>query len=166
MQILMNFLSNAIKFTNKNGQVSISVDIMDRQIIEHEPDKMWVQLQISVIDTGIGISEEGRKKLFIDFGKLDENSMRNRQGTGLGLSICKKIIEQMGGHIKVESKIGVGTEFIINVKTKCKIGRVNQMSCSISQEFFESVDLHSLNPVRYTFMGKDNKESQIKNFIR
>ena len=39
---------------------------------------MWVQLQISVIDTGIGISEEGKKKLFIDFGKLDENSMRNR----------------------------------------------------------------------------------------
>ena len=71
----------------------------------------------------------------------------------------------MGGHIKVESKIGVGTEFIINVKTKCKIGRVIQMS-SYSQELFESVDLHSLNPVRYTFMGKDIKESQIKNYIR
>ena len=57
----MNFLSNAIKFTNKNGQVSISIDVMDRQVIEHEQDKMWIQLQISVIDTGIGISEEGRK---------------------------------------------------------------------------------------------------------
>ena len=57
----MNFLSNAIKFTNKNGLVSIYIDVMDRQIIEHEQDKMWVQLQISVIDTGIGISEEGKK---------------------------------------------------------------------------------------------------------
>ena len=46
-------------------------------------------MKISVIDTGIGISKEGLKKLFIDFGKLDESQTRNRQGTGLGLSICK-----------------------------------------------------------------------------
>ena len=52
-------------------------------------------MNISVIDTGIGISEEGINKLFIDFSKLDENSKRNAQGTGLGLSICKNIIEQM-----------------------------------------------------------------------
>lgn len=47
-------------------------------MIGDQEDTMWVQLQISVIDTGIGISEEGKKNLFIDFGKLDENSMRNR----------------------------------------------------------------------------------------
>jgi hypothetical protein len=61
------------------------------------------------------------KKLFIDFNKLDENSQRNKQGTGLGLSICKKIIEQMGGSVHVESKVGVGSEFVINVKTKCRV---------------------------------------------
>ena len=65
------------------------------------------------------MSEEGVKKLFIDFNKLDENSQRNKQGTGLGLSICKKIIEQMGGSVSVKSKVGEGSEFIINVKTKC-----------------------------------------------
>ena len=63
----------------------------------------FVNIQISVIDTGVGMSEEGVKKLFIDFNKLDENSQRNKQGTGLGLSICKKMIEQMGGSVSVKS---------------------------------------------------------------
>ena len=58
---------------------------------------------MSVIDTGVGMSEEGVKKLFIDFNKLDENSQRNKQGTGRGLSICKKMIEQMGGSVSVKS---------------------------------------------------------------
>ena len=65
------------------------------------------------------MSEEGVKKLFIDFNKLDENSQRNKQGTGLGLSICKKMIEQMGGSVAVKSQQGVGSEFIITVQTKC-----------------------------------------------
>ena len=69
----------------------------------------------------MGISEEGLKKLFIDFGKLDENSKRNSQGTGLGLSICKNIIEQMGGSVGVKSTIGEGSEFIINMKTVCQV---------------------------------------------
>lgn len=63
-------------------------------------------MQLSIIDSGIGISEEGLKKLFIDFGKLDENSKRNASGTGLGLSICKNIIEQMGGKVEAKSVLG------------------------------------------------------------
>ena len=78
-------------------------------------------MNISVIDTGIGISEEGINKLFIDFSKLDENSKRNAQGTGLGLSICKNIIEQMGGSVKVKSKLGEGSEFILNMNFKCNV---------------------------------------------
>ena len=58
-----------------------------------EGQEKFINIKISIIDTGVGISEEGLKKLFIDFGKLDENSTRNRKGTGLGLSICKQIIE-------------------------------------------------------------------------
>ena len=81
---------------------------------------MYVHLQISIEDNGLGISEAGQKNLFIDFGKLTENGDRNKSGTGLGLSICKKIIEQMGGNVEVESKVGVGSKFIINIKTKCK----------------------------------------------
>ena len=89
--------------------------------INEEGEEHYVSIQLSVIDTGVGMSEEGCKKLFIDFAKLDENSSRNKQGTGLGLSICKKIIEQMGGSVKAESKEGVGSHFIINVRTKCLV---------------------------------------------
>ena len=56
-------------------------------------------------NSGVGISKEGLKNLFIDFSKLDENSKRNSQGTGLGLSICKKIIEKMGGFVNVKSTL-------------------------------------------------------------
>lgn len=91
---------------------------------------MYVHLQISIEDNGVGISEEGQKNLFIDFGKLTENGDRNKSGTGLGLSICKKIIEQMGGNVKVESKVGVGSKFIINIKTKCKY-----MTANITETF-------------------------------
>ena len=69
-------------------------------------DKRFVQLQLSIIDTGIGISEAGLEKLFMDFSKLDENSKRNASGTGLGLSICKNIIEQMGGKVEAQSVLG------------------------------------------------------------
>ena len=62
-----------------------------------------------MIDSGIGISENGLKHLFIDFSKLNENSKRNSQGTGLGLSICKNIIEQMGGSVEVKSQLGQGS---------------------------------------------------------
>jgi len=78
-------------------------------------------LNISIIDNGIGISQEGISKLFLDFGKLDENANLNKGGTGLGLSICKKIIEQMGGSVKVESQLGQGTKFTINIKTSCVV---------------------------------------------
>ena len=65
------------------------------------------------------MSSEGVKNLFVDFGKLKENENRNKSGTGLGLSICKQIIEKMGGSVDVKSKPNVGTEFIINIKSKC-----------------------------------------------
>lgn len=59
--------------------------------------------------------------MFINFGKLDENSQMNREGTGLGLSICKQLIEQQGGTVNVTSKLGKGTTFEFNLKSKCVV---------------------------------------------
>lgn len=84
---------------------------------------MYVNLEIIIIDSGIGISPENLKNLFIDFGKLQDTEGRNKNGTGLGLSISKKIIEQMGGKVSVSSKIGVGTQFKILLKSKCQVKR-------------------------------------------
>ena len=63
---------------------------------QQEPQENYIKFSLEVEDSGIGISPENIKKLFIDFGKLKEHEKINPLGTGLGLSICKRIIEQMG----------------------------------------------------------------------
>jgi len=82
-----------------------------------------------VIDTGHGMSEEGCSKLFVDFGKLEENAGMNKSGTGLGLSICKNIIEKMGGSVDVKSKLNKGTSFIIKLNSKCIVQKVKLSPC-------------------------------------
>ncbi|GAB7340972.1 hypothetical protein MBLNU457_7310t2 [Dothideomycetes sp. NU457] len=100
-QVFMNLLSNAYKFTAK-GKVTV------RATLEHETETM-IQVKCSVTDTGIGISEEQRRKLFLPFSQADGSTARNYGGTGLGLSICKAIVEIMKGTIWLESEVGVGT---------------------------------------------------------
>lgn len=139
MQILMNFLSNAMKFTNKGGTITVAIKVIDQQLVnEFDTDKVeaevYVNLQISIIDTGIGISKENLGKLFLDFGKLNDTANRNVTGTGLGLSICKRIIEKMGGSVNVVSKEGVGTEFKIHIKTKCLVNPDSVEILKLKQE--------------------------------
>ena len=69
----------------------------------------------------MGISKENLSKLFMNFSKLEEHAAGNKTGTGLGLSICKSLIELMGGTVTVESELGVGTTFIMQLQTKCKM---------------------------------------------
>ena len=96
----------------------MKLQVLDKQAIQGS--ESYISLRLSVVDTGIGMSEEGVKRLFIDFGRLAENENRNKSGTGLGLSICKQIIEKMGGSVDVKSQPDVGSQFIINLKLKCK----------------------------------------------
>lgn len=101
-QILMNLLSNSYKFTTR-GTVTVRADIISE-------DSSSITITTSVADTGIGISEEQRKKLFLPFSQVESSSSRSFGGTGLGLSICKAIVEGvMGGKITLESQTGVGT---------------------------------------------------------
>lgn len=98
----MNLMSNAYKFTAK-GNVTV------RAMVEHE-DNDVIQVRVSVQDTGIGITAEQQKKLFLPFSQADSSTARSYGGTGLGLSICKAIIENvMRGRIWLESTPGVGT---------------------------------------------------------
>ena len=101
-QILMNLMSNAYKFTAK-GCVTVNATV------DHE-DSENIKVTVSVTDTGIGISEEQQKKLFLPFSQADSSTARSYGGTGLGLSICKAILENvMHGKIWLTSKPGVGT---------------------------------------------------------
>ena len=90
-----------------------------QQIMESKNELYFNRFSIKIIDSGEGISEEGIKNLFMDFGNLQEHQKTNARGTGLGLSICKQIIEKMGGNIKVSSEPGKGTTFKIELIGLC-----------------------------------------------
>lgn len=101
-QIFMNLLSNSYKFTPK-GSIKVSAALS-------REGKGQVRLECSVADTGIGISEEHKSRLFRPFSQADNSTARSYGGSGLGLSICKAIIEDvLGGMIWLESSPGVGT---------------------------------------------------------
>lgn len=102
-QVLVNLLSNAIKFT-ETGSVEISV-------CEPAP----AQILLSVKDTGIGIAEAELPNIFEEFRQIDQTTTRKHGGTGLGLAITKSLVQMMQGTISVESKLGQGSTFLINL---------------------------------------------------
>lgn len=107
-QILMNLLSNAIKFTPAGGSVSLSV-------IQASRARDHVQFRFIVTDTGCGMSEEMLGRLFKPFEQESASTARKHGGSGLGLSIAKNLTEMMGGTIDVESEVGLGTTFTVDI---------------------------------------------------
>ncbi len=107
-QILMNLVSNAVKFTSA-GEVTISVHQ------EQQPDDSTLQLFFEVTDTGIGIPEDRMHRLFKSFSQVDSSNTRKYGGTGLGLVISKRLVEMMGGDIEVTSTEGEGTTFRFSI---------------------------------------------------
>ncbi|WP_224095226.1 ATP-binding protein [Nostoc sp. MS1] len=112
-QVLINIVGNAVKFT-KQGTVTFTVEIIGSADTITIPDK-YPQLPVSTIrfkieDTGIGMTTEQLKKIFLPFEQVGDNS-HNSEGTGLGLAISSQIIELMGSEIQVESNYGQGTKF-------------------------------------------------------
>jgi PAS domain S-box-containing protein len=107
-QILMNLISNAIKFTDK-GHVRVDVTVENRS-------NDLMTLQFIVADTGIGIAEKDLKHLFKSFSQVDTSIARKYGGSGLGLKISKSLVEMMGGHIDVSSEKDKGSRFSFTVK--------------------------------------------------
>ena len=107
-QVIVNLLSNSVKFTPEYGTISLEVKCV-------KTDGMNFQLRFTISDSGIGISPEQQGKLFSSFEQADGSISRKFGGTGLGLAISKRIIELMGGQIKVESELGKGTKMIFDI---------------------------------------------------
>jgi len=107
-QVIFNLVSNAIKFTAHG-----SVNVLCREEREAGSVKIWLVIEVS--DTGVGISEEAKARLFQEFEQEDSSTTRQFGGTGLGLSISRRLVHAMGGTIGVESAKGVGSNFFFRI---------------------------------------------------
>jgi PAS domain S-box-containing protein len=107
-QVLMNLVGNALKFT-EHGEVTVAVSLV-------VADAVGLRLRFDVRDTGIGMADESRQRLFAPFSQADTSTTRRYGGTGLGLSICRRLVDLMGGKIDVASTLGQGSCFTFEIQ--------------------------------------------------
>ncbi len=138
IQVLLNLLGNAAKFT-KNGQISLIV----RDFTDPETSLNWIQFL--VIDTGIGIASQDQSKIFDSFTQADDSTTREYGGTGLGLNISKRFIELLGGRIALNSEVGKGTCFEIYLPKRRQISDISGKTEVVPQK-----NAPSHNPLKYT----------------
>ena len=121
-QVLMNFLTNAIKFT-ESGKISINIAL-------ESSSQKEVEVKFSVADTGIGISAEDQERIFAPFTQVDASTTRRHGGAGLGLAIAGDLIREMGGRRAIQSEVGRGSTFSFTLPLSCVPSRsgINQES--------------------------------------
>lgn len=129
-QVILNLLSNSIKFTD-NGSV-----ILTAVVLQNDEDSQ--EIEISVKDTGIGMDPEFVNLLFENFSQEHESISRQYGGIGLGMSISQKLVSQMGGHFKVESEKGVGSaiSFVIKLKKGSNADLPKAVKTTYNEELF------------------------------
>ena len=110
-QVIINLVSNALKFTDKGGKINVTVESLERQN-DH------VLFKLSVSDSGIGLSQEQHVKIFEAYSQATTSTTRKSGGTGLGLTISSKIVRSMGGELQVESEEGKGATFFFVITMK------------------------------------------------
>lgn len=123
-QIMINLLQNAFKFTDE-GEVRLNIE-------ERELDDQHIMLEVSITDTGIGIGKRHLHKIFTHFHQVDAHRNRKYEGSGLGLAISKKIIEQQGGQITIESEVNKGTTVTFEIPYKINRDHPEQTEKSVA----------------------------------
>ncbi len=137
-QILINLTNNALKFT-PSGHIIIRMSLNNELLAKRETLPVWenpVMIDIKVIDTGIGMTEEQIENLFKPFSQADSSVSRQYGGTGLGLTIAKQLTELMHGSMQLESEPGVGTTFSFSVMFK--------EQQSVAKQFISPKELNGL----------------------
>lgn len=109
-QILINILSNAVKYTQDGGSIKMTVDEL------HQVDESYSRIRFTISDNGQGMSEEYQKVIFEPFSREQNTAWNKMQGTGLGMTITKSLVDLMQGTIEVESKLGKGTTFTVELE--------------------------------------------------
>jgi PAS domain S-box-containing protein len=141
-QVVFNLLSNAVKFTPDHGTISMET--------RYDGQRIYV----SVEDSGVGIAPEKLGKIFEAFSQEDSSTTRRFGGTGLGLSISSRLIEKMGGQIKVESTLGEGSRFCFDIPVTCCDGHFDTPSVPAAEASGNALDGKVL-------MVEDNKTNQM-----
>jgi len=136
-QVIINIMSNAIKYNKPNGTLDLYLD-------EKQIDDDTAEFTFTFADTGIGMTPEYLKRIFLPFSQENSGSRTSYKGTGLGLSIVKMIVENMGGHIDVQSEKGVGSTFTIVLPMKIDKSRVDASVENTEEETLNLKDLHIL----------------------
>lgn len=145
-QVFMNIVSNAIKYNRYGGKIFILAKVL-------EQTEETVTCRFSVTDTGIGMSEEFQKQMFDPFTQEHGENRSEFKGTGLGLSIVKRIVEQMGGKIRVESEKDIGTKFSW------------ELTFDIDKDFNETKKEVNLKGIRVLAAEDNSLNSEILEFI-
>ena len=156
-QVLRNFLSNAIKFTDNDG--SISIEVMPNT----EEDKNLRPIAISVVDNGIGIEEVNMGLIFEAFKQADGGTSRQYGGTGLGLSISKELTGLLGGRIAVKSQIGKGSTFCIYLPLKIDTDSIDARLVEHIQ--YENILLNVLPIKKGISIIDDKKKLNIQDIV-
>ncbi len=112
-QILRNFISNALKFTER-GEIRVSASLVGKDLVGDD------EVRFSVADTGIGIAPENLDLIFQDFAQVDHPIQKRVKGTGLGLPLSKKLATLLGGSVEVKSQVGAGSEFALRIPLRCR----------------------------------------------
>lgn len=146
-QILTNLVSNAIKFTEE-GKVKVDIEVL-----EVKEDFYFLEFVIS--DTGIGIPEDKKDKIFLSFAQANSDTTRKYGGTGLGLAICKRLLEIMDSDLELESEVGKGSSFSFKLK-------LQKSSMTDHQEdiySFDAKSFHEQDNLKGTriLVAEDNK---------
>ncbi|MEQ8199507.1 MAG: ATP-binding protein, partial [Clostridiaceae bacterium] len=136
-RIILNIVSNAVKFTNPGG--TIFVNLIDK----------YDSVEIEIKDTGIGIDKKDLDNIFKRFHQVDKTLSRNSEGTGIGLTLVKSIVELHGGNITVDSLVGEGTTFRIElpariVENSNAIEKIKPMNSKIELINIEFSDIYSI----------------------
>ena len=156
-QVLINLVSNAIKFTSQ-GMVQVTIE-------PHQSDTSDYTIGVSVADTGIGISEEVLSRLFQPFVQADGSITRRFGGTGLGLAISKRLVELMGGQISVRSRPGVGSTFsctvvcqrlVIDEPSRPIVGREGSSGSMLLKQGGEAISILERLRDRRVLLVEDN----------
>jgi signal transduction histidine kinase len=122
-QVFMNLIFNGIQAMNDGGTITISTRIFAPEAIEQSPSFV----QVEVKDTGVGIPSENLEHIFDPFFTSKD------EGSGLGLSISHQIVQEHGGYVTVESKLGKGTSFLVNIPTRKPVRAMTERNLHVHE---------------------------------